>query len=1068
MRRQQHKPVNYLRWLLFIVGGLCLLDLLTSLVAEGLWFQEVDYVQVFFAEYGTQVVVGSIFFSISLIVLFSNLSIARQRGWSKLISESNRPREPGHMRLTGLLLLTIASSLIIGIILLHHGQIAVSHWQPNQSLYSVSRVIPVRFRPQVIWQLMQTWNTQVWQPIFVGGVVVLLLIFGHFSLQVIAVLVSLSFGLILSEHWANVLLALHPTAFNQLDPIFGQDIGFYIFTFPIWELFEFWFIGIATLTFLSASLSYLLSGNSLSQGYFPGFSSAQQRHLCGLGSFLMLATAFSYWLDRYAILYSPQGVAYGATFTNVNAELPAYTFLSAGALILAGILLWCTATWKENAGEPQVAQPLRPLPPGSSLQNPWQAPAWDEYRQWKDKSWQKQSWYDPLQESVAVPHPKLKRRIIPSLFVSVFSPRLILYSIGIYIFLAILAGFVIPPLIQRLIVQPNELQLEQPFIKNTIALTRNAFNLDNINVEVFDPQNTLTYETLQENELTVENIRIWDTRPLLETNRQLQRIRLYYEFPDADIDRYTLPNAAGEDNQQQVLIAARELDYSSVPAAAQTWINRRLIYTHGYGFTVSPVNQVEEGGLPDYYVRGIEPVFVDSRVNDSIPIGKPRIYYGELTDNYVMTQTRVRELDYPSGSDNVYNTYDGRGGVNIGSFWRRSLFAKHLRDWRMILTEDFTPQTRVLFRRKIKERVRAIAPFLRYDTDPYLVAVDPGGKTWERGYQNFPPPQEPDQSYLYWIIDAYTINDHFPYSDPSENDFNYIRNSVKVVVDAYHGSVNFYVVNEQDPIINSWQKIFPDMFQPLEQMPAALRRHIRYAKDLYQVQSNQLMTYHMTDAIVFYNREDQWRAPNEIYGGEQQLVEPYFLIMNLPTNTTSEEFILLRPFTPVQRNNLIAWLAARSDGEQYGTMLLYEFPKQKLVYGPEQIEARINQDPVISQRISLWNRQGSRAVQGNLLVIPIEDSLLYVEPIYLEAEQNRLPTLARVIVVYGTRIAMAETLERALESIFQPAPSASPIVRPVEGGIIPDLEAPELEDPELEDGDAVPGLLELEQNGTGS
>ncbi len=429
----------------------------------------------------------------------------------------------------------------------------------------------------------------------------------------------------------------------------------------------------------------------------------------------------------------------------------------------------------------------------------------------------------------------------------------------------------------------------------------------------------------------------------------------------------------------------------------------------------------------DYLIQGIEPVIVDSQVSTTIPIGKPRIYYGELTNTHVMTQTQVKELDYPSGSDNVYNTYDGRGGVAIGSFWKRLLFAKHLRDWRMVLADNFTPQTHLLFRRRIADRVSAIAPFLRLDSDPYLVVVDTQGKTWERGSDR---PASLDQSYLYWVMDAYTVSDRYPYSDPQGNDFNYIRNSVKVVIDAYYGSVNFYVSDSQDLIIQSWQQIFPDMFQPLDQKPSALRQHIRYAQELYRVQTAQLMDYHMTDPIVFYNREDQWRAPNEIYGDRPQVVEPYFLITKLPTGN-SEEFILLRPFTPTQRNNLIAWMAARSDGEQYGKMLLYVFPKQELVFEPEQIEARINQDPLISERISLWNRQGSRAAQGNLLVIPIEQSLLYVEPLYLEAEQNQLPTLAQVIVAYGNRIAMTETLERSLKAVFQEPPADTTIISPL-------------------------------------
>ena len=469
------------------------------------------------------------------------------------------------------------------------------------------------------------------------------------------------------------------------------------------------------------------------------------------------------------------------------------------------------------------------------------------------------------------------------------------------------------------------------------------------------------------------------------------------------------------------------MNYDSVPEEAKTWINKHLIYTHGYGFTISPVNKVGAGGLPDYFVKDIGTGITDAgtlktsgeNIENSIPIGKPRIYYGEIANTYVMTSTKTKELDYPSGNENVYNIYDGNGGVKIGAWWQQLLFAEYLKDWQMLLTWNITPQTKLLFRRNIRERIQAIAPFLRFDSDPYLVVADAN-------------PDKQQENYLYWIVDAYTTSDRYPYSDPGKYEFNYIRNSVKVVIDAYNGSVNFYVADSQDPIINSWNAIFPKLFKPLNTMPVTLKSHIRYPVDLFSTQSERLLTYHMTDTQVFYNREDQWRIPNEIYGDKLRAVEPYYLIMKLPT-AESEEFVLLLPFTPIERNNLIAWMAARSDGKNYGKLLLYQFPKQELIYGTEQIEARINQDPVISQQISLWNRQGSRALQGNLLVIPIEQSLLYVEPLYLEAEQNSLPTLVRVIVVYENRIVMAETLEKALQAIFQPPKSTTPaIIRPVE------------------------------------
>jgi uncharacterized membrane protein (UPF0182 family) len=991
------KRRDYFRLMALLIGLLSLFDLLTFLAAEGLWFGEVDYLAIFTTRLLTQGIVGLLVFGISAAFLLGNLAIAQRQSWSSSLPEANRPALPGTMGIARLLPLVMLLSLATGIILLYHGQVAVNHWDPNLSITNTTATQPLRFRLQEVWPLVRSWGTLFWQPIALIGLVAALLLYSQFVLAAIAVLMSLGFGLVLSEHWMQILFALYPTAFHQTDPLFGRDIGFYIFTLPLLELLEFWLVGLSVLGIISASLVYLLSGDSLSQGNFPGFSADQQRHLFGLGSLLMMVVALSYWLDRYTLLYSSDGAAYGASYTSVKAALPAYTVLSILALLLAGFLSWEVVF---------------------------------QFRHSRKAHGRRTDNGKPIRQPAKRRDRTLSSRV-----------RLgqMLHGIGLYVILAISIGWLLPLTMQRLVVQPNELQLEQPYLKRTIALTRNAFALDVVNVETFDPENNLTYTDLLTNDLTVENIRIWDTRPLLETNRQLQRIRLYYEFPDADIDRYTIDNGNGGTMLQQVLIAARELDYSSVPSAAKTWINQHLIYTHGYGFTVSPVNVAAEGGLPDYYVQGIASVAEDPRVRDSIPVGKPRIYYGELTDTYVMTQTHVNELDYPSGSDNVYNTYDGWGGISIGSFWRRLLFAKHLRDWRMLLSDDLTHQTKLLMRRTITERVRAIAPFLRYDSDPYLVAVNTGGKAWERSSPSGQAArssvaQTPDESYLYWIIDAYTTSDHYPYSDPLQNDFNYIRNSVKVVIDAYHGSVNFYVADAQDPIIQTWGRIFPETFQPLSQMPAALLKHIRYPQDYYRVQSDQLMTYHMTDPVVFYNREDQWRAPNEIYGNKQQLVEPYYLIMKLPTGSR-EEFILLRPFTPSQRNNLIAWLSARSDNSQYGKMLLYTFPKQRLIYGPEQIEARINQDPIISQQISLWNRQGSRAIQGNLLVIPIEQSLLYVEPLYLEAEQNQLPILARVIVVYGNRITMAETLEAALNAIFQPKPTNTPIVRPVEEGL---------------------------------
>jgi uncharacterized membrane protein (UPF0182 family) len=976
-----------------LLGAGLLLDLVSRLGAEMLWFQEVDYLSVFLLKFQIRLALLVIVTGFTAIYLLGNLALAQRLKYpcppskEQYREEFRKPallphkvallRSPPQfipssvaLRLRLLLPLAIGLSLVVGFLLLYYGQLAVSYWNEGATL---STPFMSRFSPKNLWQTAVDLVRQIWLLGGVLGITIALLIYSRFLLSGIAVVLSILLGWLVSKQWPVVLQYLHPTQFNSPDPLFGYDISFYIFALPLWQLAELWLFGLFLFGFVAVALTYLLSADSLSQGSFPGFSSPQLRHLSGVGSGLLGIIALSYWLSRYELQYSPRGVAFGASYADVVAQLPAYTGLSVLALVIALYLLWRTIFW----------QPKSP-------RQPW-------------------------------------------------------VKMGLGLFgILVAVGIVIPEVVQSLLVQPNELARERPFIERTIAFTRQAFGLEAIEAIDFNPQGQLTEADLAANALTIRNIRLWDQRPLLDTNRQLQQIRPYYRFPDADIDRYTLqtdaparPPAAPQKpaasnlpaaptEQRQVLIAAREIDYSGVPKEAQTWVNRHLIYTHGYGFTLSPVNTIGAGGLPEYFVKDITGgqggalTTSSPAIRASIPIGQPRIYFGEISNTYVMTRTLTQELDFPSGSDNTYNVYDGRGGINMGSWWRRGLFAVYLRDWRLFITRDFLPETKVLFRRNIKHRIQAIAPFLRYDSDPYLVTA------------NVQTPGQNSQNYLYWIVDAYTTSDRYPYSDSGRQGINYIRNSVKVVIDAYHGSVEFYVADASDPIIATWSKIFPSLFKPLNAMPASLRSHLRYPVDFFKLQSERLMTYHMTDPQVFYNREDQWQIPNEVYGNEPRPVEPYYLITSLPV-VPFEEFILLLPYTPRQRTNLIAWLAARSDGENYGKLLLYTFPKERLVYGPEQIEARINQDPVISQQISLWNRQGSRAIQGNLLIIPIEQSLLYVEPLYLEATQNSLPTLVRVIVAYENRIVMSPSLEEALQAIFKPevTPGAT-IIRPVE------------------------------------
>lgn len=1011
-----------------LVLGLCLLALwivtgiVGYLVVETLWFSNLGYTSAFWLRLGTQTLAGCLVAGISLAVVGINLRLARRWQYqdvpppvpnpprsrrSSIASKPETSLQPSSRAIAfrWLLPLVVSVSLLISLLAVYYGRAALKLWQAVAHQPDTIPVIPNRLRFELVANFFSHWGTLEQSTLLWSGGVwltgaIALLVYPRLLLSAIALLLSVSFGAVAAANWSPLLLCFHGRSFSRTDPLFNRDIGFYIFSLPIWQLMEFWLVGLALFIVLAVGLLYLLSGHSLSQGTFPGFSQRQQRHLLGLTGGLMLTLALSYWLRRYELLYSPRGVVFGAAYTEVHVQLPFYTALAGFAGAIALFLFW----------------QARPRSSRSHTTNR---------------------------------SPTLTRTV---------SWSLVLLSLLCLLELA--ATVLIPLAVQRFVVQPNELIQEQPYIRRNIALTREAFNLEPIQVKTFNPQGSLTLADLQKNRPTINNIRLWDTRPLLDTNRQLQQIRPYYRFADADIDRYNLleesaPAASPSvRTKQQVLISARELDYQEVPADAKTWVNEHLVYTHGYGFTLSPVNKVAPGGLPFYFVKDIGSSSQNSGSNlatssraiqASIPIGEPRIYFGEITNTYVMTNTKVQELDYPSGNDNVYNTYNGIGGIQIGTGWRRWLFARYLHDWQMLLTNSFKPETNVMIRRNIKQRVREIAPFLRFDQDPYLVTADIGCLGLNVGCDQSPNQTgKPTQNYLYWVMDAYTVSDHYPYSAPSAlqsntepattgDRFNYIRNSVKVVIDAYNGSINFYVAEPTDPMIQAWTSILPKVFKPLDQLPASLRSHIRYPIDLFSIQSERLMTFHMTDPQVFYNREDQWQIPTEIYGTQPRPVEPYFLITNLPAVVESEEFILLLPFKPTQRNNLTAWLAARSDGDSYGKQLLYVFPKQRLVFGIEQLEARINQDPVISQKISLWNRQGSRVLQGNLLVIPIEQSLLYVEPLYLEAEQNSLPTLVSVVVAYEDRIVMSETLEQALQAIFQASTTISPaIVRPVE------------------------------------
>jgi uncharacterized membrane protein (UPF0182 family) len=565
--------------------------------------------------------------------------------------------------------------------------------------------------------------------------------------------------------------------------------------------------------------------------------------------------------------------------------------------------------------------------------------------------------------------------------------KLPIIALAVLLGVSALMGTVYPEIIQRAVVLPNEGTKETPYISNNIKYTRMAYGLDKIREEEFPVKEEISLEDIEKNDETISNIRLWDWRPIKQTLKQIQAIRLYYDFNSVDVDRYYFNG-----NYQQVMVSPRELDRDKIPEKARTWVNEVLTYTHGYGVVVNPVNKISGEGLPEMLIKDIPPI---SSVD--IAITRPEIYYGEITKGYVIVKTKAKEFDYPKGDENVYSTYAGNGGVSVSSLWRRILFSIKYSNPQILLTTNFTSESRIMIYRNIQERVKKVAPFLGYDKDPYMV-ISKEGK-------------------LFWIQDAYSMSNNYPYSTPLRGYFNYIRNSVKVVIDAYNGTMDFYIVDQKDPLIKVYANIFPKLFKNFDQMSQDLKEHIRYPKDLFQVQAELYSTYHMLDPDVFYNKEDYWNTPNEIYAENEIRMEPYYIVTKLPGHE-KEEFILMTPFTPSTKNNMIAWLAAQNDQPEYGNLVVYKFPKEKLVFGPMQIEARIDQDSEISQQLTLWGQKGSTVIRGNLLVIPVEESIIYVEPLYLRAETGEIPELKRVIVSNGSDVVIGENLEEALGKLF--------------------------------------------------
>jgi uncharacterized membrane protein (UPF0182 family) len=562
-----------------------------------------------------------------------------------------------------------------------------------------------------------------------------------------------------------------------------------------------------------------------------------------------------------------------------------------------------------------------------------------------------------------------------------------IYSLVALALVGIVGVSVYPGIVQHFVVTPNELDKERPFISNAIEFTRKAYALDRFQEHHFTAASDLTASTIMQNEATMRNLRLWDHKPLLTTFGQLQEIRTYYDFVNVDNDRYHIGGV-----YRQVSLSPRELSTSSLPS--RNWINEHLIYTHGYGLCMGPVNEYTSDGLPVFFIKDLPPL-------SSVPITikRPEIYYGEVPNDYCFVDTGQQEFDYPAGDHDIYSTYGGAGGIPVNNIWRRLLFMLKFGQKNILFSSDIKNNSRVMIYRQIIDRAHRLTPFINFDSDPYMVVADDGS--------------------LYWILDGYTTSDRYPYSDPTRQMGNYIRNSVKATIDAYTGRVQYYIADTADPLIQVYSRIFPGVFHLLSEMPQELRAHIRYPEAFFSVQAAKFAVFHMTDPRVFFNKEDLWRVARSAARGPASPMTPYYTIMKLPEVGKKEEFILMVPFTPARKNNMIAWMGARCDAPNYGKVTVFTFPKQKLVYGPQQIESRIDQDPTISQQLTLWGQAGSSVIRGTLLVIPVANAVMYIEPLYLAAESGgALPQLKRVIVAYSDQVVMSSTLDDALSQIF--------------------------------------------------
>ena len=750
----------------------------------------------------------------------------------------------------------------------------------------------------------------------------------------VTLLVAVGIGRLAASYWPQVLLFQHAQYVGTVDPIFGQDIGFYLFRLPIWQSLGNWLFFTLLFAFVVTVVLYLATRTIRTVRGTPVFSPAAQWHLSLLLALLLLVKAALYYLGRFSALTSPSGDFVGPFYADIHASIPALSVMAVLAILAAVIVLL-------GVGRRNILLPISAL---------------------------------------------------------------VMLILASFVLLAVYPG-----LLQRFRVEPNQLALETPYLQNHIRFTRQAYGIDKVTRQPFSISSQVSAAAVANSPGTVNNIRLWDYHPLQQVYSQRQALRTYYDISNVDVDRYQINGKI-----RQVMLAARELNVSNIPGD-KTWVNQHLVYTHGMGLVMSPVNEVDPNkGEPKFYIDDIPP-------RSSIPslqVTQPRIYFGESDGGYIVVNSGQQEFDYTSGSLNATTTYAGSAGIPLSNSLLRFFAATRFGDLNLLISDYVKPESRLVFRRQMLERVQTVAPFLSYDQDPYLVVGNDGK--------------------LYWMLDAYTTSANYPYARASSlqtangplDGINYLRNSVKVVMDAYNGSVNFYLADTHDPIIRAWQEIFPQMFQQLKDMPAGLKEHVRFPEGLFNTISDVYRRYHLTEdqVNVFYQQEDLWDLPLET---QTSGMEAYYIIMSLP-GKSEPEFLLIRPYTPHGKQNMTAWLSARSDPDRYGDLLVYDFPKESQVYGPQQVRATINQSPDISSAVSLWNQSGSQVLWGNLLVIPIDSTVLYVQPLYLQAEQSQIPELQRVIVADQLHVVMRNTLDEALAALTggRVAPSSTKATSP--------------------------------------